>query len=286
MKTQTAPTATYNSILYRNQSPASQGVFIATPVTGLVRIEWALARFGQVIPCNWSTKQAFNNTPSCAPLGYLVADAQNLAVRSFLESQCEWFLSIEHDNIIPPDCFVRLNDYVRRKTVPVVSGLYFTKSVPAEPLVYRGRGNGYFADWKIGDKVWVDCVPFGCVLIHRSLLQLLWDESAEYAVGTPPVVTRKVFAHPEQVWHDPERGWETSTGTSDMEWCSRIIVTDALKRAGWKQVAKRQYPFLIDTGIFVKHVQPDGRIFPSEAEASFWRLTPAERERRMQRDAV
>jgi hypothetical protein len=37
--------------------------------------------------------------------------------------------------------------------IPMLSGLYFTKSLPAEPLIYRGRGNSYYKKWKFGDKV-------------------------------------------------------------------------------------------------------------------------------------
>ncbi len=46
-----------------------------------------------------------------------------------------------------------------------ITGLLFlsanatSESVPAEPLIYRGRGNSHFKKWKLGDKVWVDGVP-------------------------------------------------------------------------------------------------------------------------------
>src|SRR3990167_10088061 len=112
-----------------------------------------------------------------------------------------------------------MNEYMRRKTVPIISVLYFTKSVPAEPMVYRGRGNSYFSDWKLGDKVWVDAVPTGCVIIHRSIIEVLWNESQEYLAGTN-VWTRRVFHTPENVKFDPEKGWNNSSGTSDMEFCS------------------------------------------------------------------
>src|SRR5262245_46209547 len=70
-----------NTIL-KNTQKLQQGVYIGTPSTGLVRMEWAVARFSQIIPCNWGYKQAINWMPSCSPLGYLVADAQNLIIRS------------------------------------------------------------------------------------------------------------------------------------------------------------------------------------------------------------
>ena len=75
--------------------------------------------------------------------------------------------------------------------VPVVSGLYFTRGYPSEPLVYRGRGNGYYGDWRIGDKVWADGVPTGCLLIHCSILRAMWKDSEEYQVSGQTL--RRVF---------------------------------------------------------------------------------------------
>ena len=54
----------------------------------------------------------------------------------------EWLFLLEHDNVLAAnDAFVRLNTYMRGAKYPVVSGLYFTRGYPSEPLVYRGRGN-------------------------------------------------------------------------------------------------------------------------------------------------
>ena len=58
--------------------------------------------------------------------------------------------------------------YMQQGDVPVVSGLYFTKSEPSEPLIYRGRGSGAYLDFRMGDKVYADGVPTGCLLIHHS----------------------------------------------------------------------------------------------------------------------
>lgn len=237
-------------------------------------MEWAVARFGQIIPCNWGYKHAIHWVPACAPLGYMTVDAQNLIVKGFLESDSDWLFFIEQDNVLPPDCFIRMNDYMRKNEVPIVSGLYFTKSAPAEPLVYRGRGNSYYADWKIGDLVWCDAVPTGCVIIHRSIIEVLWNNSEKYVVGNPPQETRRVFQMPERVWYDPELGWDNSQGTSDMEFCSRVIVENVFEKAGWSNYVGVKYPFLIDTNIFVWHIAENGLIFPSPSEKQKWMPHP------------
>lgn len=265
----------YNHEYVKNKTSQNYKVFIGTACTGLVRMEWAMARFGQIIPCNWGFKSGVSWIPNYAPMGYLVADAQNLIVKRFMEDKCDWLLLIEQDNILPPDCFLRLNEYMRSADVPVVSGLYFTKSSPAEPMVYRGRGNSYYTDWKVGDRVWVDAVPTGCILIHRSIIEVLWNESPEYNAGDQK--TRRVFHTPETCWHDPQYGVNNNSGTSDIEFCSRLMYSDAFKKAGWAEYQKKEFPFLIDTNIRVNHITDSGQIFPSQAEWAYWSMNPKKR---------
>ena len=52
-------------------------ICIAVPATGLVRIEWMMARFGQIVPCNWRNGDIFKFYNQCSPLGWAVADARN-----------------------------------------------------------------------------------------------------------------------------------------------------------------------------------------------------------------
>jgi len=107
------------------------------------------------------------------PLRYQVADAQNLIAKHAIEKEFQWLLFLEHDVLIPPDCFVRFNDYMRNPRVPIVSGLYYTRSRPAEPLIFRGRGTSYYDKWKMGDLVWCDGIPTGIMLIHVGILKAM-----------------------------------------------------------------------------------------------------------------
>lgn len=268
---------TYNSRLFARRQKARHMVFIGTACTGLVRMEWAQSRFCQVIPTNWGYQSAVAWVPAVAPMGYLVADAQNVIVRHFMDKPgIDWLLLVEEDNCLPPDAFLRFNDYIRSEAHPIVSALYFTKSVPAEPMVYRGRANSYYTDWKIGDLVWCDAVPTGVLLIHRSVIEALWAESEPYIAGAG-CETRKVFVTPESTWHDPEIGVDNAVGTSDMEFCSRIIETGILEKAGWPKHAKMDYPFLVDTNILSLQIDQGGRLYPSKPEIEFWQTAPAKR---------
>lgn len=236
-------------------------VLVFTPTTGTVRIEWVNARYGQVIPTNWSHIQMQQFLSPYVPVNYSLADAQNLMAKKVVEEDINWIIYIEHDNVVPEDLFVRFGQYINERTHPVVSGLYFTKADPSEPILYRGRGNSYYGDWKLGDKVMVDGIPFGCRLEDATLIKEAWKDSPEYMVGRE--VTRRVFEQPARVWYDEAKGgYASKVGTTDLAWCSRIIDDKLLERAGWTEHQKMKYPFLVDTEIFVRHIDQQGRMFP------------------------
>ena len=170
----------------------SNRLLIGTPSRGNVRIEWVAGRYGQTIPTNWSMVQLTQFMAGYIPVRYQVADAQNLIVKAFMEmgGGYEWLILYEDDVVAPPDTFLRLNKYMRKADVPVVSGLYYTKSVPPEPMIYRGRGNSFYTKWKLGDLIYCDGVPTGLLLIHGSIIRKMWDESEEYMVRETKVQSR------------------------------------------------------------------------------------------------
>ena len=226
-------------------------LLIGTPTTGLVRIEWVIARYSQVTPVNWS-ETTYN---WIVPVGYSVADAQNMVAKYAVEQEYEWLLFVEHDVVLPRDAFVRFNTYMSEGKVPVVSGLYYTRTSPPTPMIFRGRGTGYFGGWEHGDQVWCDGVPTGCLLVHGSILKAMWDDSPEYEVGGS--ATRQVFESPRRM---TEHGiW---SGTSDLEWCSRVMDGGYFAQAGWDKYQEMENPLLVDTNIFCRHISTNGEQFP------------------------
>lgn len=248
-----------------------QRVLVATPTTGSVRMEWVGARYGGIIPTNWSKTDMIQYLNGYIPLRYTVHDAQNLAVKACIEGGFEWLILNEDDTMLPSDGFLRFTEYMDKADIPVVSGLYFTRSVPPEPMVYRGRGNHYFRGWKLEDRVWVDGVPTGCLLIHASLLKVIYEDSPDYTIAHTGEIARRVFTTPAQSWFNEETGaQETLVGTSDLDWCTRVIKGDYLTKAGFPEIAKKKWPFLIDTQIYCKHIdRGSGVQYPIEFPKEF-----------------
>ena len=248
-----------------NTEMATKRICICVPTTGNLRIEWVMARFGCIMPVNWSHGEVFQYYDQYSPIGYVVADTRNICVQYSLDQKFEWTFFIDHDTCIPQDTFIKLSEYMTEAKYPVVCGLYYCKGAYPEPLMFRGRGNGYYSNWKYGDLVEVDGVPMGCTLIHNSVLKLMSEESEVYTVNSlcGPVTVRRVFETPRLAWKDPETGkYNQFGGTEDIPWCNRVMKDNILERAGWKGFGKKKYPFVCDTSIFCQHLDNYGTQYP------------------------
>lgn len=244
-------------ILVYNKVKWKKGILISTPTLGLIRYEWATARFGQVIPVNWEAA-GFD------PFGFSIDDAYNLICKKFIEYGAEWLLIIEDDTIPPPNLFLRISEYMDKGEYPIVSGLYYTKSQPAVPLIFRGRGNGAYTDWEIGDIVMCDGLPMGCLLIHRSIIEYFYNNSPVYNINNGQgEQVKQVFLTPRKIFYDPEKGIQRQEGTQDLYFFDRLIEESVLKKTGWSKLARRKYPLLCDTSILCKHIDINtGRQYP------------------------
>lgn len=258
-----------NKVIDSGVTSYSNRMLLATPTIGIIRMEWAAARYGMAIPSNFSKVDMQQYMSSYIPIRYTVSDAQNMIVNEAVTKGFEWLVLIEDDTIPPPDALIRFNEYIRDRTYPVVSGLYFTRSDPADPMVYRGRGNSFYKDWKLGDKVMVDGVPTGMLLLNVGLLKLLWNDAPEYNCGG--YLIRRVFDTPVKTWFNEETGaQETLTGTSDLDFCTSVIKGNYLAKAGWPELQAEKYPFLIDTNIYCKHIdRSSGAQYPLEFPQQF-----------------
>jgi hypothetical protein len=256
------------TIMEKNTGLLNNRLLIGTPMTGLVRSEWCVARYGQTIPTNWSHIEVMQWMSSFIPLRYQVADAENIIAKHVVEGNFEWLLFIESDNVLPQQTFVKLNQYMIKGDTPVVAGLYFTKSEPPEPMTYREQGKGYYADWKLGDKVWCQGVPFGCTLIHGNIIRELWKDAEEYVVNG--IKTRRVFKHPDDILLDPNsQDFYLASGTTDLNFCKEVMKKKIFERAGFPDIQKKKNPFLVDTTIFVKHIDNDGIQWPINLPQDF-----------------
>ena len=253
-----------------NPSPGdgSTQILIGTPTLGTVSIHWYNAMQSMACPPNWATVRS-------TPIGYTVADAQNMLVDAALRGPFKALLLIEDDTCPPPHALIEFDRWMwkmnQKLAPPVVSGLYHIKGsaevrkgkrggielLGPEPLAYRDGGSRAYRDWTEGDVIWVSGVPTGALLIHRSLLEA-WAREPDlesYTIGGYPTPFKRIFANPAKVWVDPTaKITRTSSGTSDLWWSAETIRRGLLAKAGWPKYAKKKYPFVIDTALRFGHI--------------------------------
>lgn len=254
MKKHKKPTQTVKMLplpVYENTGKYKHRLLVGTPTMGNIRIEFHNSVNALVMPVNF---QISNQTP----IGFLVADAQNLIAHDAVARGFEWLLLLEDDVLVPPDLLLRLEPYMQAKTAPMVSGLYPLKSTMAMPFIFRGRGNGVFTDFTVGDKVWADGVPTGCLLVHTSLLEELAKHVPTYALTANggQIQLPRVFETPRKAYADAGTGtYQKLVGTSDLYFCDQLKEHGILRKAGWKKLAAKPFPYLVDTAINCGHCE-------------------------------
>jgi len=98
---------------------------------------------------------------------------RNLIADEFLKSDVEWLFWIDADTIVPIGGLERL----LRTEKKMVSGLYYGKHFPHNPIAYEKYNNAYRTinsdnkKWEVGEIIEVDSVGFGSMLTHRSIFE-------------------------------------------------------------------------------------------------------------------
>jgi len=138
-------------------------VFIAIPTVGNMRTELAMFLL-QLKQNDYDVRMSFT-------LSGGVIHNRNLLVKSFLETDCEWFLFIDSDTVPPSNILDMIEN---NKTIcSGVSHIYkdnnFSISVYGK---YKGKLN-YIQEDSKEDLIEVDGVGTGCLLIHRKVFDRL-----------------------------------------------------------------------------------------------------------------
>lgn len=54
----------------------------------------------------------------------------------------------------------------------IVAGVCYSKQIPPQPILFKGRGTGSFKDWKVGDILYnLDGVGMGLTLIRTNIFR-------------------------------------------------------------------------------------------------------------------
>lgn len=186
-------------------------IMMAIPTLGMVPIEFMFAAMRMQMPMNG---QVFQHVVK----GMEVGKARNKAVEAIMmmpKKERPKYLFFLGDDMLPEwDAFVRLYEAMESEQWDMLTGLYYLKSEPPTPLMWRDNIVGAMQpgrDFKVGDNVRVDMTGLDFTLIRVSLLEQItdpWFKTGpslrqildEKDVLEPHISQESVAAHTEDAW--------------------------------------------------------------------------------------
>lgn len=184
-------------------------IMMAIPTLGMVPIEFMFAAMRMQMPMNG---QVFQHIVK----GMEVGKARNKAVEAIMLMKKEErprYLFFLGDDMLPEwDAFVQLYNAMEEEKWDMLTGLYYLKSEPPTPLMWRDNIVGAMQlgrDFTIGERVRVDMTGLDFTLIRVSLLEQITDPwfktgpSLRYVPEEllgPNVSPDSVVAHTEDAW--------------------------------------------------------------------------------------
>lgn len=138
-------------------------IALAIPTWGKVSINWAraLRHMGGPLGCNMM---------DLAPVvGKPIAEARNELMTNAVAEGCDFLFFLGDDVLVPPDTLHRLLQRMwDDPNLHLVTGVYWTKTWPTAPYIWRGIQRGPYYDWKHGEFFEVDYAGCDCLLVRLS----------------------------------------------------------------------------------------------------------------------
>jgi SAM-dependent methyltransferase len=140
-------------------------IVVGIPSFGMVSTHFLQARVAQQFPLVSSTiDKIVVNKP--------IADARNEIVEFALSTGANYIYWLDDDVIAPPDTFLKM--YYKNKDI--VNGVYWSKSNPPVPLMFRGHLDGSYWDWHVGDFIEIDAAGSGLTLVKTDVYRRMAKE--------------------------------------------------------------------------------------------------------------
>lgn len=197
-------------------------VLIGIPTTKTARrsIQWIDGLSSLQMPLGSSAMRAWIVDTEIGP-------ARNQLVQQALDSGAEYLFFISDDVIAPPNTLLQLLDKIGREypvengrtaRAGIITGVYWTKTAPTEPYIWRGMLQGAYRDWTVGEFFPVDFAGCDCLMIEASVLRGMvdywheWQRQEAATSGTEPLPFPGWFST-DWVWNEGER--PSSIATED-----------------------------------------------------------------------
>lgn len=185
---------------------SKHGIFVVVgiPSFGTVSTYFMQARNGQQFPLvSSSIDHIVLNKP--------IADARNEIVQFALDQDATYLYWLDDDVIAPGDSFLKL----WRHQKDIINGVYWSKSNPPMPLLFRDHLAGPYWNWHIGDLIEIDAAGNGLTLVKTDVYRKIEKE-----IGGP--------------WYSVEYGSFATQKESPQNNTEDLYFYWKAKRAGYK----------------------------------------------------
>lgn len=186
-------------------------VVVGIPSFGMVSTLFMQARASQQFPL-------VSSAIDCIVLNKPIADARNEIVEYALAQGANYIFWLDDDVIAPSDSFLKM--YMQQKDI--INGVYWSKSNPPMPLLFRNHLEGPYLDWKVGDLIEIDAAGSGLTLVKTDVyrkMQEHYGDSKWYSVdyASFPGQTQKPMNNTEDLyfyWKAKKMGYKVWADTS------------------------------------------------------------------------
>lgn len=143
------------------------GIFVVkgVPSFGMVSTYFMQAFAGQQFPL---VSSAIDRIVLNKP----IADARNEIVQYALDQDATYIYWLDDDVIAPPDSFLKL----WRHQKDIINGVYWSKSNPPMPLIFRGHLDAPYLNWHVGDLLEIDAAGSGLTLVKTDVYRKIEKE--------------------------------------------------------------------------------------------------------------
>jgi hypothetical protein len=112
------------------------------------------------------------NTMEIEITGKPIDVARNRIVELALEHKAKWLFFWDEDVLLPPDAVRKLVfEMEQRPSAGIIGGIYVSKTLPPEPLVFNDIGDGSYWDWQVGQVFPIYALGMGCAIIRMEIFK-------------------------------------------------------------------------------------------------------------------
>lgn len=103
---------------------------------------------------------------------YRVDIAKERLAELAISNNCDFVFFLDDDVICPPDTLIKMIRLWRSDPkYKIISGVYWSKSEPSMPLIFKGNLEGSYWDWTTDDLITVDGAGAGCLFVDTSVFK-------------------------------------------------------------------------------------------------------------------